>query len=87
MNWDKVEGEWKQLKGHIKAKWAKLTDDDLKMLEAKKDALVGKLQERYGVAREEAERQADDWIATMGPQPPEQTRVQPPKEAVKERGR
>jgi hypothetical protein len=69
------------------------------MLEARKDALVGKLQERYGVGRDEAERQADDWIASMGPpsqtkpreeagvQVPEEARHQPPKEAVKHGGR
>jgi uncharacterized protein YjbJ (UPF0337 family) len=79
MNWDMAAGQWKQLKGAIKSKWGKLTDDDLQVLEGKKDALVGKLQERYGVGRDEAERQADEWIASMG--------QEPPKETVKEHGR
>ena len=65
MNWDVIAGDWKQIKAHIKSKWAKLTDDDLQALEAKKDAIVGKIQERYGVKRDEAERQVDEWIAKI----------------------
>jgi uncharacterized protein YjbJ (UPF0337 family) len=65
MNWDRVQGEWKQLTSQVKSKWAKLTDDDLKTISAKKDALVGKIQERYGVLRDEAEKQVDEWIAKI----------------------
>jgi uncharacterized protein YjbJ (UPF0337 family) len=65
MNWDRVQGEWKQLSAQVKSKWAKLTDDDLKDVSAKKDALVGKLQERYGVLRDEAEKQVDEWLAKL----------------------
>jgi len=61
MNWDRVQGEWKQLSSQVKSKWAKLTDDDLKNVSAKKDALVGKIQERYGIARDEAERQVAEY--------------------------
>lgn len=61
MNWDRVEGNWKQMKGNVKEKWGKLTDDDINTLSGKKDQLVGKIQERYGIARDEAERQADEW--------------------------
>jgi len=67
MNWDRIEGEWKDVRSHIKAKWAKLTDDDLKMVEAKKDELVGKVQQRYGIMRDEAERQIDEWLAKLKP--------------------
>jgi|HubBroStandDraft_5_1064220.scaffolds.fasta_scaffold1249120_2 uncharacterized protein YjbJ (UPF0337 family) len=67
MNWDRVQGEWKQLSSQVKSKWAKLTDDDLKNVSAKKDALVGKIQERYGILRDEAEKQVDEWIAKLGP--------------------
>jgi uncharacterized protein YjbJ (UPF0337 family) len=67
MNWDRIQGEWKQLSSHVKEKWAKLTDDDLKTIGAKKDALVGKLQERYGVLRDEAEKQVDEWLAKLPP--------------------
>jgi uncharacterized protein YjbJ (UPF0337 family) len=67
MNWDKIAGEWKQLKGQVKSKWAKLTDDDVATMDAKKDSLVGKIQERYGVLRDEAEKQVDEWIAKVAP--------------------
>jgi uncharacterized protein YjbJ (UPF0337 family) len=61
MNWDQVEGKWKQLTGSAKERWGKLTDDDIQTLTGKKDVLVGKIQERYGIAKEEAEKQADSW--------------------------
>lgn len=67
MNWDRIEGEWKQLTSHAKSTWAKLTDDDLKAAGAKKDALVGKIQERYGILRDDAEKQVDEWIAKLPP--------------------
>jgi len=61
MNWDRIEGNWKQFKGKAKSQWGKLTDDDLDVLEGKKDQLVGKIQERYGIKKDEAERQVDAW--------------------------
>lgn len=61
MNSDVFEGKWKQLKGSVKQQWGKLTDDDVSMLSGKKDELVGKLQERYGITREQAQKEADDW--------------------------
>lgn len=63
MNSDQFEGKWKQLKGSVKQRWAKLTDDDLTALSGKKDELVGRIQERYGITREQAEREADEWAA------------------------
>lgn len=57
MNEDKIEGQWKQLKGRLKTRWGKLTDDDLKVAEGSTECLAGKLQERYGIARDEAEKQ------------------------------
>ena len=63
MNWEQVEGEWKQVKGAVKSKWAKLTDDDMQNVAGKKDNLVGKIQERYGIMKDEAEKQVDEWIA------------------------
>ena len=62
MNWDQIEGKWEQTKGRIKSKWAKLTDDDIKNLDGKRDTLVGALQTRYGILKEDAERQIDDWL-------------------------
>ena len=61
MNSDQVEGKWKQLKGTVKEKWGDLTDDDLKIIGGKKDVLAGKIQERYGITREEAQKQADEF--------------------------
>jgi len=61
MNSDQFEGKWKQLKGSVKQRWGKLTDDDLTALSGKKDQLVAKIQERYGITREQAEKEADEW--------------------------
>jgi uncharacterized protein YjbJ (UPF0337 family) len=63
MNSDQFEGKWKQLKGNVKQRWGKLTDDDVTALSGKKDELVGKLQERYGITREQAMKEADEWAA------------------------
>jgi uncharacterized protein YjbJ (UPF0337 family) len=57
MNEDTIKGQWKQLAGSIKTQWGKLTEDDLKVIEGNSEYLVGKVQERYGLARDEAERQ------------------------------
>ncbi|HMH00676.1 MAG TPA: CsbD family protein [Terriglobales bacterium] len=61
MNTDRVEGKWKQMKGSLKSRWGKLTDDDLDVIEGQKDQLVGKVQERYGIAKDEAQKQVDEW--------------------------
>jgi len=66
MNWDQVEGKWKQASGKAKEKWGKLTDDDLQRISGKRDQLVGRIQERYGIAKEEAERQVDEFSRTYG---------------------
>jgi uncharacterized protein YjbJ (UPF0337 family) len=67
MNWDQIEGQWGQLKGQVKSKWSKLTDDDVTNLSGKKETLIGKLQERYGILKDEAEQQVDEWIAKLPP--------------------
>jgi len=67
MNWDQIEGQWEQLQSEAKSKWAKLTDDDVKNAGAKKDHLIGKIQERYGILKEEAEKQVDQWIKDIKP--------------------
>ena len=61
MNKDKAAGQWKQFKGKVKEQWGKLTDDDLTALEGDLDQLTGRVQERYGIAKEEAERQVRDF--------------------------
>jgi uncharacterized protein YjbJ (UPF0337 family) len=59
--WDKIHGGWMSAKGAVKEQWGKLTDDDLTAIEGRRDQLVGKIQIRYGVSREEAERQVAGW--------------------------
>ena len=63
MNSDVFEGKWKQLKGSVKQRWAKLTDDDITAISGKRDEFVGKLQERYGYTKEQAQKEADEWAA------------------------
>ena len=61
MNWDQIEGKWKQFTGSARVRWGKLTDDDWQTIAGKKDQLIGRIQERYGIAKSEAEKQADEW--------------------------
>ena len=61
MNWDTIAGNWKQAMGKMKEQWGKLTDDDLTTVEGKRDILVGRIQGRYGIARDEAERRVSDF--------------------------
>ncbi|MGB3268715.1 CsbD family protein [Rhodanobacter lindaniclasticus] len=65
MNNDRIQGNWKQLTGKIKAKWGDLTDDDLTQAEGNTEYLVGKVQERYGIARDEAQRQVNEFERTL----------------------
>jgi len=65
MNWDRVEGKWRQMKGSVKQQWGKLTDDDLDYIAGSRDKLIGRLQERYGIAQDEANRQADNWYHSI----------------------
>lgn len=62
MNSDQLQGKWKQVKGSIKERWGKLTDDDFDVINGQRDQLIGRIQERYGVAKEEAQKQVDDWM-------------------------
>jgi uncharacterized protein YjbJ (UPF0337 family) len=62
VNWDTIEGNWKQLKGSVQSRWGKLTDDDFDVVEGNRQKLAGRIQEQYGIARDEAERQVDDWL-------------------------
>jgi uncharacterized protein YjbJ (UPF0337 family) len=61
MNWDRIEGNWKQAKGKVKEHWGKLTDDQLDVIGGRREQLLGVLQESYGIAKDEAERQIHDW--------------------------
>lgn len=64
-NWEQVAGKWKQFSGQVKKKWGNLSDDELMQVNGRRDVLVGKIQEKYGVAREEANKQIDEWISKL----------------------
>ena len=61
MNWDRIQGNWKQVTGQVKAQWGKLTDDDLEVVAGRRDEMAGRIQARYGVAKEEAHNQIAEW--------------------------
>lgn len=61
MNWDRIEGNWKQFKGSVKQQWGKLTDDQIDVIAGKRDHLLGKIQESYGITKEEAQKQIAVW--------------------------
>lgn len=63
MNWDILEGKWKEYRGKAQTQWGKLTDDDLDEIKGRRAELAGKLQTRYGMAKDEAEREVDAWVA------------------------
>ncbi len=65
MNDDRIKGQWKQLSGKVKARWGKLTDDDVQVGEGNAEYLAGKLQERYGIAKDEAKKQVNDFIDAL----------------------
>ncbi len=76
MNWEQAKGKWKQMKGTVKKRWGKLTDDDLEFIAGKRDELVGRIQERYGISKEEAQNQIDNW----NPGAPEEPETHPEHE-------
>ena len=61
MNWDSITGKWKQYTGAVKKQWGKLTDDELLEIDGNRDILAGKIQEKYGIAKEDANSQIDKW--------------------------
>jgi uncharacterized protein YjbJ (UPF0337 family) len=61
MNWDRIEGNWMQLKGSVKEQWGKLTDDDHAVIAGRRESLAGAIQQRYGITKDEAEAQIADW--------------------------
>jgi uncharacterized protein YjbJ (UPF0337 family) len=71
MNFDQLEGKWKQYKGQIREKWGKLTDDDLQVIAGKRDQFIGRLQERYGIAKEVAAKQVDEFVKSLTDEPTE----------------
>lgn len=65
MNWDQIAGRWIELKGKVRAKWGKLTDDDLAVIAGKRDQLAGILQQRYGLVKEQAEKELDEFAKSL----------------------
>src|ERR1700738_4647990 len=65
MDWNRVEGNWKEVKGKVKEKWGKLTDDDLTAINGQRDQLEGRLQKRYGYAKDQARKDVDTWFSTL----------------------
>ena len=64
MNWDQIEGKWKQMKGSVRQKWGQLTDSDYEQIAGSRDKFVGRLQERYGYTRDKAEKELDEWMSS-----------------------
>jgi uncharacterized protein YjbJ (UPF0337 family) len=87
MNWDQIQGKWKQSTGAVKEKWGKLTDDDLTVIAGKKDQLVGKIQERYGIAKDAAEKQVDEFTNSYNASSAELDRESDVDAATRERAR
>ena len=65
MNWDQVQGSWKQFKGQVKQKWGDLTDDEIDRVEGRQEELAGLIQKKYGKTKEEAQREVDEWAGTL----------------------
>jgi uncharacterized protein YjbJ (UPF0337 family) len=68
MNSDQLKGKWKQVKGSVKERWGKLTDDDIEVINGQHEQLIGKIQEKYGVAREAAQKQVEEWNTSLAPE-------------------
>ena len=66
MDWNRVQGSWKQLEGKVKVKWGKLTDDDLTTIKGSREMLEGKIQQRYGLAKDQARKEIEDWFTSQG---------------------
>jgi uncharacterized protein YjbJ (UPF0337 family) len=70
MNWDQIQGKWKQVKGAARAKWGDLTDSDFERINGNREQLIGLIQERYGIAKDAAERQVNEWAQTVQSEEP-----------------
>jgi uncharacterized protein YjbJ (UPF0337 family) len=65
MNWQQIEGKWDFAKGKLREKWGKLTDDDIDVIAGKRDQLIGRLKERYGIQKDAAEKEINNWLDTI----------------------
>jgi uncharacterized protein YjbJ (UPF0337 family) len=75
MNWEQLEGKWKELKGSVKTRWGKLTDSDLDVINGRREQLIGLIQQRYGIAKEAAEKQVNEWGAQVSEETTRQRKV------------
>jgi uncharacterized protein YjbJ (UPF0337 family) len=65
MDWNRIEGNWKQFRGKVKEQWGQLTDDELDQVEGRREQLEGKIQERYGYAKDKTRQEVDEWLNRM----------------------
>ena len=65
MDWNRIEGNWKQFSGRVKEQWGKRTDDDLDVIKGRREQLEGKIQERYGYAKDQVRRDVDNWLKSI----------------------
>lgn len=65
MNWDQVEGQWKQIKGRVQEKWGELSSDEVDEIGGRREQLEGRIQEKYGKSKEEAKREVDEFISQL----------------------
>jgi uncharacterized protein YjbJ (UPF0337 family) len=65
MDWNQIEGNWKQFKGKIREKWGQLTDDDIERMAGNREQFEGEIQKKYGIAKDQAKRNVDDWLKTL----------------------
>lgn len=86
MNSDQLEGKWKQVKGEVREKWGQLTDDDLHVIAGRRDQLIGRIQERYGIAKEEATREVDAFMRNLNAESARQSSLDEREERAKTRG-
>jgi uncharacterized protein YjbJ (UPF0337 family) len=77
VNWDQFDGKWKQVKGRLREKWGRLTDNDIHFIAGQREQLIGRLQERYGIAREEAEKRAEEFVTSLTAEFPPKKRAAP----------
>ena len=82
MNWDQIEGHWQDVKGTLREKWGKLTDSDIETIKGKKDQLIGVLKRHYGVERERAQHEIDEWLKTLDQRLPGHSGQKPPERGM-----
>jgi uncharacterized protein YjbJ (UPF0337 family) len=86
MNSDQLEGKWKQIKGEVREKWGQLTDDDIQVIAGRRDQLIGRIQQRYGIAKEEATREVDTFLKNLNAESARDTEFDERVERARTRG-